>query len=143
MNNFIGNMSLHNILRILILALIALSISSVVADYLTQDSLSASLRDNYYSEFFKQYPALSNSMGVALVGAELIALMGLWRRWNPARYIYFIALAATCAITPLLGPSISTAWGETFEVAAAMVAGGILVLIFFTDLRLEFMNGVR
>ncbi len=124
------------ILRFLILALIAFSISSVVADYLTQDSLPASLRDNYYSEFFRRYPTLSNSMGVVFVGTELLSLIGLWGYWNPARYMYAIVIAATCITTPLLGPSISTAWGGAFEVAAAMAAGGILVLIFFTDLRL-------
>jgi hypothetical protein len=117
-------------LRAMLLVHIAFGAGSLVVDQFTQDSLPSSLRDYYYSELFEQYPVVANSMGIVFVGLMVISWIGLWFFWNPARYIYAIALAVTWITTPLLGPSVSTAWGGTLEEASTMTAGAILVLIF-------------
>jgi hypothetical protein len=109
---------------------IAFGAGSLVADHITQDSLLSGIRDYYYSEFFEQYPLASNCIGVVTVCLMIISLIGLWFFWNPARFIYATGLAVAWITTPLLGPSVSTAWGRTLEDASTMAAGAILILIF-------------
>lgn len=125
-------------LRLLILACIAFGAGSLVVDRATQDSLPSGLREFYYSGFFDQHPALAIGMGIVFVGLMVFSWIGLWFFWNPARYTYAVALTVTWITTPLLGPSVSTAWGGTLEETSTMADGAILLMIFFGDQRKEF-----
>ena len=127
-------------LRLLILVYITFGAGSLIVDSNTQDSLPLALRDFDDSDFFDRYPALAMGMGMAFVGLMVCSWFGLWFLWNPARYIYAAALALSWITTPLLGPSVMTAWGGTLEDASSMAAGAILVLIFLSDLRKEFRH---
>ena len=125
-------------LRLLILVYITFGAGSLIVDSNTQDSLPLALRDFDDSDFFDRYPALAMGMGMAFVGLMVCSWFGLWFLWNPARYIYAVALALSWITTPLLGASVLTAWGGTLMEASSMAAGAILVLIFLSDLRKEF-----
>lgn len=125
-------------LRLLIIAEVVLGIGSVVAYYLGETSLPEALRF-FESEKFDDTagPALIIVLGlmVLLLLALIVAWIGLFVFWQPARLLYLVTTVLALLLMPFFGPYVETGLSYTLTEAASIVAGIILALVYFSPLK--------
>jgi hypothetical protein len=125
-------------LRTLIVGEIVLGIVSIVVSLLTRSSLPEPLRAFLDAESKAEMTAGVLSLlatTIWLIILSLVASIGLFFFWRPARILYLIAVAANLLLTPFSGPYVDAGWGTTFLQAGFIVSGFILALIYFSPLK--------
>ncbi len=126
----------------LLIACEALAIAlTLAADSLTRGALPASLQA-YLAEVEKaELPPGSTAVALLAIGAIVtlvVAWIGLWRLWRPARAIYTGAALAAVASVSFTGPVVSSGVTDTIGDVASITSGMILGLLYFSELRQHF-----
>ena len=105
----------------------------VVIDIATESNLPEPLREyveGEYSEEWSREDLLLLCIGIPLLAAVVASYIGLYRfkRWG--RSLWLWTGVAGCVLTPVLGPSVYSAWAEPFYFVATALYGVILALAF-------------
>ena len=140
MVNTVSRIPLKTLLRCAILAEILLGILGAVLDIVLEQRLPEPLRE-YLAAESESWSGTDTAMlcvGVPVLIALIIAWIGLWRLWPPARPLYLYSWLASIVMVAFLGPSVSSAIGYMLGEGAILAAGFILGLIYFSDLRHAF-----
>jgi len=133
-------MPLKTLLRLLIVAEILLGGLGAALDIALEPRLPEPLR-SYLAADSESWSTTDNIMlciGIPTLIATIVSWIGLWRLWPSARPIYLYSCVAGVLLVAFLGPSVSSAVGTMFSEGAMLVAGFILGLIYFSDLRHAF-----
>lgn len=126
--------------RILVVGEIVLAVLSSVAASMTEGLLPEPLR-GYASgetEMITTQSLLLMFLGVPLIVGLLVASVGLFFFWRPARMLYLICVVFGIALVPLAGPYVDAGYGELLEDVASMISGAILALAWFSPLAQVF-----
>lgn len=104
-----------------------------VLDTATESALPEPLRDyleGQYDEEWSRRDVLLMCIGIPLIVAVVASYIGLYRfkRWG--RSLWLWTGVGGCVLTPLLGPSVYSAWVEPFYFVATVLYGVILTLAF-------------
>lgn len=125
-------------LRMLLTAEIVLLIASVAASSLGESSLPEALRtfESAPSEDAADPVMLATFgfFGILLV-ALVVAWIGLFVFWPPARRIYLATSVLGIVATPWFGPYIETGWSTALGEASTLLAGVILSAIYWSPLN--------
>ena len=134
-------MSAKILLRTLIVSEVALLVAGGLVHFATMASLPNHLRQ-YFDEQAHVEWTIVDWVGCAVnagIGvSRLIAWIGLWRLWQPARLLYVAATAASLLILPFMGPNVCSALVNTLLTANVFCSGLIVGVVFFSDVRLNF-----
>ncbi|MBA4150166.1 MAG: hypothetical protein H0X66_18820 [Verrucomicrobia bacterium] len=131
-----------SILRYLIVAEISLITSSVVADLVLEHTLPTEIQ--HYISRSAETPitsleAVGLGLGILLLLLMLIAWVGLWRLWKPARLLYTLCWLFGVPLFLLLDSAVYyTPLGAALSEYAILSAGMILGLLYFSDLSSNF-----
>ena len=66
---------------------------------------------------------------------SIVVYIALWRGWRSGRRLYAISLVIAIPLCLMLGPRVESALLYTTEAAGCVIAGLILGLLYFSDLR--------
>ena len=72
---------------------------------------------------------------VPLLIFSIVVYVALWCGWRSGRRLYTISLVLSIPLCLMLGPQVESALLYTFEGVAWLVAGLILGLLYFSELR--------
>jgi len=127
--------------RALIALEICLTVVSLIASVALRRFLPAPLQA--YLRADADAPArasdLAGAIGVALVMAAMVtAWIGLWRFWRIAPPLFAASWMGVGVVTLLAGPTVQTAIETVVYTAWSVVAGVLLSMSFFSDLRGKF-----
>jgi len=130
--------------RALIAVEVALTIVSLFASVSLRRTLPAPLQA--YLRADDDAPAralaIAAAVGVALVMAMMVAAwIGLWRFWKVAPPLLLASWIGVGAVTLLAGPTVQTAAETVVYTAWAVVAGVLLSMSYFSELRGKFGIG--
>ena len=80
-----------------------------------------------------------SAVGVAIVLATMLAAwIGLWRFWRIAPPLLLASWIGVGAVTLLAGPTVQTAAETVIYTAWSVVAGVLLSMSYFSELRGKF-----
>ena len=128
-------------LRILIVVQVLSALMGTYAEVTLLPPLPAEFQAFLLNEFGGTYVISGASLlaysGVSLAVA-LAASVGLWflKRW--ARIMYTVLIFATLVTTPFLGPAVTPALASALYLVSGLASGGILGLVWFSELRGSF-----
>ena len=127
--------------RALILVEVGLTLASLVSSVALRSTLPAPLQA--YLQADEDAPAraveIAAAVGVALVMALMVAAwIGLWRFWKVAPPLLLASWIGVGAVTLLAGPTVQTAAETVLYTAWSVVAGVLLSMSFFSELRGKF-----
>jgi hypothetical protein len=133
-------MPLKTLLRLAIVAEVLFGMLGAVADIMLERHLPEPLREYLAaeSESWSSTDTAVLLIAVPVLIALIVAWIGLWRLWPPARPLYLYSWIASIVIVAFTGPAVSSAVGYMFGEGAILAAGFILGLIYFSDLRHAF-----
>src|SRR4029079_147005 len=120
---------------------VGLTLASLVASVALRRTLPAPLQA--YLNADEDAPAraveIAEAVGVALVMAMMVtAWLGLWRFWKVAPPLLLASWIGVGAVTLLAGPTVQTAAETVIYTAWSVVAGVLLSMSFFSELRGKF-----
>ena len=120
--------------RALIVVDFFLSIFTIAAEAAFMWTLPGPLRDYVHRTYFDwSVPGVFLFFaGVAVIGATIIAWVGLFLYWWPARVIYVGAWGAWVLLMAVSGPSVMTAPGNAIHLAEAVIGGMLIGMMYFT-----------
>jgi hypothetical protein len=130
-------MNLVKVLRFLILADAVLVVATIVSDLATRGMLSPELL-GALTEAEEALPLVLGLGSLLVLVLLVVAWIGLWIFWRPARTIYLAAWVLALLLTIFLGPYIETVITHAFESLNSGVGGAILALIYFSDVARRF-----
>jgi hypothetical protein len=126
-------------------ALIALEVALTVASLAASVALRRTLPEplQAYLRAADDAPArlseIVTASGVAIAMAAMVASwVGLWRFWRIAPPLFLASWIAVDAVTLLAGPTVQTAVETAIYTAWAVVAGMLLSMSYFSELRGKF-----
>ena len=127
--------------RALIAVEVGLTLASLIASVALRRTLPAPLQA--YLQADDDAPAralaIAAAVGVALVMALMVtAWIGLWRFWKVAPPLLLASWIGVGAVTLLAGPTVQTAAETVIYTAWSVVAGVLLSMSFFSELRGKF-----
>ena len=126
----------------LLIACEALAIALTLgADALTQGALPASLQAYLAEVETIELTPGSTALSLLAIGAIVtlvVAWIGLWRLWRPARAIYTGAAVAAAGTALFTGPVVSSGVANTIGDVASITSGMILGLLYFSEVRQHF-----
>ncbi|GEM_PF-1130630 len=137
-------MSQKLLLRLLILGEIFFSLIEIIIDDVFPQLLPQTLQD-YNSEMEVSGFQRIRLWFFPLVGiciAYLISIYGLWRLRSWARWLY-TSLFLVYFYPPFFEPTVSSAIASIFSELSSICSGGILVLIWVSEISREFSNQPR
>jgi len=143
MTNQIPPSRFQRVLRLFIFAEIVLFVLVVAVAMLEQRFLPPLLQQ-YLTSVAEADPTatlwLSIALGVPALILSIIAWIALWRGWRAGRRLYAIACLVSLPAVAFAGPVVKTGTGACIDAILSMVAGAILSLLFFSDLRELYVN---
>jgi hypothetical protein len=127
--------------RTLIALEIALTVASLAASVALRRTLPEPLQA--YMRAADDAPVRLSEIvaggGVAIAMAAMVtAWVGLWRFWRIAPPLFLASWIGVGALTLLAGPTVQTAAETAIYTAWAVVAGVLLSMSYFSDLRGKF-----
>jgi hypothetical protein len=127
--------------RTLIALEVVLTVASLAASVALRRTLPAPLQA--YLRAADDAPARLSEIvaggGVAIAMAAMVASwVGLWRFWRIAPPLFLASWIAVGALTLLAGPTVQTAAETAIYTAWAVVAGVLLSMSYFSELRGKF-----
>ena len=133
-------------LRVALVAQWALGVASVLLFEIEAPGLPLALRDYYTDTALEPMTRYDVFVGVftAVWGVgSLVASFGVFALKHWARGAYVVTVVAGVALQGLLEPSITTAWSETAESAAEVLAGVVVGLLYFLPLDADAPTRLR
>jgi len=132
---------LQRVLRLLILTEIALFVVSALALFL-QDRFLPPLLQQYQDSKseFRATDWVWVVLGIPALILSIIAWIALWRRWRMGRRLYTIAWLLFIPSIASSGPVVSTGAVDCLNALLSAVGGAVLSLLYFSDLRLLYVN---
>ena len=126
--------------RLLVIALLLLSLGTIVAEMTTTSMLPESLQTYVESRNSDLTPMLGVAILLALsvLALAFISCIGLLIPWRPARLLYTVSYLLSFPIYFMVGPTVSTEI-TTFLTALGMFLGGVIwALIYFSPIKVHF-----
>jgi len=74
-------------------------------------------------------------VGMVLIATALTATIGLFLTWRPSRALYLWTRIALVVLSPLNGPNVESGWADLFDGTATLVAGVIIGMLYYSQLR--------
>jgi len=105
------------------------------ATFAAEQTLPASLQRFNAS---RAEPGVLVALELVCAAALLVANIGLYRFWRPARGIYAAALSASLVVTLLTGPYVIGELQDLFESSMRTLPGLILVTVYLTPVKYLF-----
>jgi len=133
-------MNLAKVLRLLILADAVLVVAAIVSDLATRGMLSPELL-RALTEVEEALPLVLVLGGLLVLVLMVVAWIGLWLFWRPARTIYLASWVLGLLLTIFLGPYIETGITHALESLNSGVGGAILALVYFSEIARRFSGG--
>lgn len=129
--------------RLLLAALVLLTIGIVISDTLSRAQLPEPLKAYLDAEDNAEPKMNPTMMAVGFmalsVGAlAIISTIGLFVLWRPARILYTLSFVVALPLYLLMGPTINTGLTEFLSELASFLGGVIWALIYFSPLRQHF-----
>jgi len=118
---------------------VAQLVATILADWATQATRTA--LPSPLREFTLAQPAPAPwliGMGVVMIALTLITTVGLFRFWSPARPMYLASMALAYLVAPLAPVVVQTAFASTLFSLAALLAGLMVGLMYFSPAASEF-----
>jgi hypothetical protein len=127
--------------RVLVGTQIATIVLSVAAGFRLERTLPAALQA--YLRGRHEAPAdgmavAAAASGVILLAAMVVAWIALLRFWRIGPWFYLATTVGGLVLTLATGPSVTTAIETMLDTASSTIAGAVLALAFFSDLRARF-----
>jgi hypothetical protein len=130
-------MNLLTLLRTLVLGEVLLALTAGFLDYFFPGLFPEAWREFLDFQSSQDWTVLDwASVLFSLVA--LISLVGLWLLKNWGRSLYTLTTIGSCALAPFLSPTVMSAIAGTLDELSLMCSGGILVLIWFSNLKDQF-----
>ena len=110
----------------------------LVSSFLSESALPPQLRAYEEAQSGGSFSAHDLSELVVftpLIIVRLVARVGLFFFWRPARLLFLITIVADLLLTPFFGPSVDAGWSRALEEAAIVISGMVLCLVYFSSLR--------
>jgi hypothetical protein len=129
------------VFRALIWTQIATVVLSIAASFRLEQTLPAALQAYLRDRQDAPPDATALVVGasaVILLAAMVVAWIALYRFWRIAPCFYFATTAGGLVLTLAAGPTVTTAIETCFDTASSTIAGVILAMAFFSDLRARF-----
>ena len=133
-------------LRVALVSQWALGLASVLLFQIEAPGLPDALREHALNA--SNGPATGYDLAVGAFAAVwgvgcLVASFGVFALKHWARAAYLAAVAMGVALQGLLEPSITTAWSETAQSAAEVLAGIVVGLLYFLPLETKASSRPR
>jgi len=133
------------LLRTLVVLEFSLAILAGAVSWATESSLPEPLRAYVQAQAEREWPdrylVMLAAIGGPLLLAYVVASVGLFLFWRPARPLYLVTVIGGVLLTPALGPYVDSGWGEMLGAVGGMVTGAILALIYFSPLKELYEGG--
>jgi hypothetical protein len=130
-------------LRILIVAEIVLAVAAGVVSYATwsllPEPLLMYLREEVRGPMTPKQ-VVQFGIGSLYVLVFLVASIGLFLCWRPARILYLFTAIISVLLTPFFGPHVDAGWGQMLTEASQVLSGGIIALVYFSQLKELYEN---
>jgi hypothetical protein len=124
------------LLRILIVAEVVGYALGFVASFILESTLPEPLRAYHGQTEFSGWVHALVGVGLCmLVLVAVVARIGLFFFWRPARPLYFASMIGALLMAVLGGPDVSTGWEDMLDTMSAIICGIIFALIYFSPLR--------
>lgn len=131
-------MTLKTLLRLLILGEALLVIGCASLDVFFPEYIPQAFQDYEATRIEEPWNTTIDTL-IGLIGViGIISWFGLWFTKMWARVAYSASTLGYYMLAPFISPSIHSAVSEAFNEISIMCSGGILVLIWFTDLKDSF-----
>lgn len=129
-------------LRYLIIAEILSSLIVITVERLGERTLPIEIHQYKARNILAGFNAAQDvglGIGILFVFVMIVAWIGLWKLWRPARFIYTVTRLLGVLLFLLLDSVYyHTPVGAMFNEYSVLAAGAILGLIFFSDLSAHF-----
>jgi hypothetical protein len=127
-------MTLKTLLRLLILGEALLGIGGASLDAFFPEYMPQALQDYEATRIEEPWNITDTLLGlIAVIG--ITSWFGLWFTKTWARIAYSVWTLGYYGVAPFTSPSVYSAAGGALDEISIMCSGGILVLIWFTDLK--------
>src|SRR5262245_16134999 len=127
--------------RVLVWTQIAAVVLSIAANVRLERTLPAALQAYLRARHDAPPDGMAVAVGasaVILLAAMVVAWIALLRFWRIAPWFYLATTVCGLALTLASGPSVTTAIETSLDTASSTIAGAVLALAFFSDLRAKF-----
>ena len=127
--------------RWLVTASVAVTILGVVASFATESLLPAPLRDYLASQADPDLTVpdwLLFVVGIPLLVALLVSIVGLYRFWPFARPLTVIVWIVGLIFQAFLGPTVDSGLATSLYELAAVLNGIIIAVIYITPAKIWF-----
>ena len=126
--------------RLLVIALLLLSLGTVVAEMTTTALLPEALQayvESAHSEITPMF-GIAILLALSVLALAFISCIGLLIPWRPARLLYTLSYVLSFPLYLMIGPTVSTEI-TTFLTALGMFLGGVIwALIYFSPVKAHF-----
>jgi len=127
--------------RALIAAQVGVVVLGILATVRLERTLPAALQAYLHAE--KEAPlragdAAFASGGLLLAAAMVVAWVALLRFWRIGPWLYLATTVTGVVLTLASGPTVTSAIGSALDTASSIIAGVLLSMSFFSDLRGKF-----
>lgn len=127
-------------LRILIVAQVAARILAGCLGIMTEDLLPPELRSHGWirTENTTGSWPLQLWLGPPLLAIYVVASIGLYAAWRPARFMYLVYVLFLILVVPMIGPMVETGLAYAAGLCATTLSGMILGVVYWSPLREQF-----
>ena len=130
-------MNLLTLLRTLVLGDVLLALTAGFLDYFFPGLFPEAWRELLDFQSAQDWTVLDWASALVTFVA-LISMVGLWFLKNWGRLLYTLTTIGSSALSPFLSPTVMSAIAGTLDELSLMCSGGILVLIWFSNLKDQF-----
>jgi hypothetical protein len=130
-------MPTKRILRILLVAEVVFGALFLISSYFSLATLPAPLRAYMedQSEVGPRDLVVKLALFIPLLTAGLVARVGLFFFWRPARVLFLIQIIAGTLLMPFSRPLVATGLSYACESTGVTITGAILSLVYFSSLK--------